>query len=212
MVDSTNFTDKTNFRGSTENLHIVERFTRLDADTILYEFTLDDPATWTRPWKGEYLMARIQGPIYEFACHEGNYGLANILLGRPSLRRARRAGCSPSRSSLRGRRTRRSGPASSPRDFGRPGPGPGGGILDRERVVDRVRVDAREPLVDVQRRRGDSEPRLVVEVGRVDDQRVAFPVAARVAVPLADALPTWRTRAVDRESAARVNHLGADTT
>ncbi len=81
VVDTTNFTDKTNFRGSTENLHVVERFTRLDRDTILYEFTLDDPATWARPWKGEYLMARIDGPIYEFACHEGNYGLANTLSG-----------------------------------------------------------------------------------------------------------------------------------
>jgi hypothetical protein len=79
VVDSTNFTDRTNFRGSSENLHVIERFTLLDKDTLLYQFTLEDPSTWARPWTGELLMARIDGPIYEFACHEGNYGLANTL-------------------------------------------------------------------------------------------------------------------------------------
>ena len=77
VVDTTNFTGRTNFRGSSENLHVVERFTRVDADTILYEFTVEDPSTWAKPWKGELPMARIPGQIYEFACHEGNYGLAN---------------------------------------------------------------------------------------------------------------------------------------
>jgi len=81
VVDTTNFTDKTNFRGSSENLHVVERFTRVDEDTILYEFTVDDPATWTRPWKAEQSMVKTKGPIFEFACHEGNYGLANNLSG-----------------------------------------------------------------------------------------------------------------------------------
>jgi hypothetical protein len=81
VVDTTNFTDKTNFRGSGENLHVVERFTRVDEDTILYEFTVDDPATWTRPWKAEQSMVKTKGPIFEFACHEGNYGLANNLSG-----------------------------------------------------------------------------------------------------------------------------------
>ena len=79
VVDTTNFTDRTNFRGSTENLHVIERFTRIDADTILYRFTVEDPATWSKPWTAELLMAKIPGPIYEFACHEGNYGLANTL-------------------------------------------------------------------------------------------------------------------------------------
>ncbi|MGD0436920.1 MAG: hypothetical protein ABSB86_10675 [Bryobacteraceae bacterium] len=79
VVDTTNFTDKTRFMGSTESLHVVERFTMLDADTILYRFTVDDPATWVRPWTAELPMTRIQGPLYEFACHEGNYGLANTL-------------------------------------------------------------------------------------------------------------------------------------
>lgn len=89
VVDTTNFTDKTNFRGSpqntrqdifaTESLHVVERFTPVDANTIRYEFTVEDPATWTRPWSGEMPMHRFEGPIYEYACHEGNYGLPNIL-------------------------------------------------------------------------------------------------------------------------------------
>ena len=79
VVDTTNFTDKTRFMGSTESLHVVERFTMLDADTILYRFTVEDPATWVRPWTAELPMTRIQGPLYEFACHEGNYGLANTL-------------------------------------------------------------------------------------------------------------------------------------
>jgi hypothetical protein len=81
VVDTTNFTDKTSFRGSGANLHLVERFTRLDADTLEYRFTVDDPSTWTRPWTVAYPMVRTEGPIYEYACHEGNYGLMNILSG-----------------------------------------------------------------------------------------------------------------------------------
>ncbi len=81
VVDTTNFTDKTAFRGSSENLHVVERFRRLDADTLLYQFTLEDPSTWTRPWSGELLMTKVDGPIFEYACHEGNYGMANNLSG-----------------------------------------------------------------------------------------------------------------------------------
>jgi len=81
VVDTTNFTDKTAFRGSSANLHVVERFRRVDADTILYQFTVDDPSTWTRPWSAEIPMTKIQGPIFEYACHEGNYGMANNLSG-----------------------------------------------------------------------------------------------------------------------------------
>ena len=81
VVDSTNFTDRTNFHGSGANLHLIERFTRLDADTLEYRFTVDDPATWTKPWTVAYPMIRTAGPIYEFACHEGNYGLRGILSG-----------------------------------------------------------------------------------------------------------------------------------
>jgi hypothetical protein len=81
VVDTTNFTDRTNFRGSGENLHLVERFTRVDAGTIDYRFTVEDPTTWTRPWTVAYPIVKTDGPIYEFACHEGNYGLRDILTG-----------------------------------------------------------------------------------------------------------------------------------
>jgi hypothetical protein len=81
VVDTTNFTDKTNFRGSRENLHVVERFTRVDENTIRYEFTVDDPTTWTKPWSAEMPLARDKGPIFEYACHEANYGFANNLRG-----------------------------------------------------------------------------------------------------------------------------------
>jgi hypothetical protein len=81
VVDTINFTDRTNFRGSGQNLHLVERFTRIDADTVEYRFTLDDPTTWTKPWTVAYPIVTSDGPIYEFACHEGNYGLRGILSG-----------------------------------------------------------------------------------------------------------------------------------
>jgi hypothetical protein len=81
VVDTTNFNGRTVFHGSGEDLHVVERFTRVDADSILYQFTVEDPSTWDRPWKGELLLTRIQGPIFEYACHEGNYGMANTLRG-----------------------------------------------------------------------------------------------------------------------------------
>jgi len=81
VVDTTNFSDKTSFRGSGANLHLVERFTRVDADTLEYRFTADDPTTWTRPWTVAFPMVRTEGPIYEYACHEGNYGLVGILSG-----------------------------------------------------------------------------------------------------------------------------------
>jgi hypothetical protein len=60
-------------------MRVVERFTLTDRDTIQYRFTVDDPSTWTRSWSGEAPMRRVPGPIYEYGCHEGNYGLANIL-------------------------------------------------------------------------------------------------------------------------------------
>ena len=89
VVDTTNFTDRTNFRGSPQNtrqdifatgsLHVVERFTPTGPATLRYEFTVDDPQTWTRSWSGEMPIRRFEGPVYEYGCHEGNYGLANIL-------------------------------------------------------------------------------------------------------------------------------------
>ena len=81
VVDTTNFTDKTAFRGSGENLHVVEKFTRTDADTVLYEFTVSDPSTWEKSWSAQVPMTKINSPIYEYACQEGNYGMPNILSG-----------------------------------------------------------------------------------------------------------------------------------
>ena len=88
-MDTTNFTDATPFRGppatarqdinSSRDLHVVERFTRTDASSILYQFTVEDSSTWTRPWSGEIVMRKWEGPIFEYACHEGNYGLGFIL-------------------------------------------------------------------------------------------------------------------------------------
>jgi len=81
VVDTTNFTDKTRFEGSTQNLHVIERFTRIDDHTLLYRFTVEDPATFSRPWTGEYSWPATDGLIYEYACHEGNYALGDILRG-----------------------------------------------------------------------------------------------------------------------------------
>ena len=88
VVDTTNFTDRTAFRGSSENLHVIERFRRIDQDTIVYRFTVEDPSTWEKPWTAELLFTKIPGPIYEFACHEGNYGLANTLSGARAQEKA----------------------------------------------------------------------------------------------------------------------------
>jgi hypothetical protein len=81
VVETTNFTDKTRFRGSTDQLHVVERFSRLDGKTLLYRFTVEDPATWTQPWTGEYPWPATDSQLFEYACHEGNYALGNILRG-----------------------------------------------------------------------------------------------------------------------------------
>jgi hypothetical protein len=72
VVDTVGFTDKTAFRGSDEHLHLIERFTRVDADTIEYRFTAEDPSSWTRPFTVMFPMKKTAGPIYEYACHEGN--------------------------------------------------------------------------------------------------------------------------------------------
>jgi hypothetical protein len=81
VIDTTNFTDKTRFRGSTENLHVTERLTRVDDKTLLYRFSVEDPDAWDRPWTGEYTWPATSKPIYEYACHEGNYALASVLRG-----------------------------------------------------------------------------------------------------------------------------------
>ena len=79
VVETTNFTEATQFRGSSSALKVTERFTMLDRDTIQYRFTVNDPTTWARPWSAEIPLLRTEDPIYEYACHEGNYGLPNIL-------------------------------------------------------------------------------------------------------------------------------------
>jgi hypothetical protein len=81
VVDVTNFTDRNPFRGSSDHLHVVERFVVINKDTIRYQFTVEDPKTWDKPWSAELDMPRVKGPIYEFACNEGNRGMANTLSG-----------------------------------------------------------------------------------------------------------------------------------
>jgi hypothetical protein len=81
VVETTNFTNRTAFQGSSEKMRLVERFTRVAEDQMVYQFTVEDPATWTRPWTAEVPWKKTIGPIFEHACHEGNYGLANILAG-----------------------------------------------------------------------------------------------------------------------------------
>ena len=88
VIDTTNFLRETSFRGSSADLHLVERLTRVDADTLVYEFRVEDPKTWTRPWAANMPMRKVPGPIYEYACHEGNYAMGNILSGARAQERA----------------------------------------------------------------------------------------------------------------------------
>jgi hypothetical protein len=81
VVETTNFTNKTQFRGASENLTVTERFTMTNPKTILYRFTVEDPSTWDRPWTGEYPWPATDEKVYEYACHEGNYALENVLRG-----------------------------------------------------------------------------------------------------------------------------------
>jgi hypothetical protein len=79
VIETTNFTDKTAFRGSSPNMRLVEKFKRVDADTLLYEFTVDDPAAFTKPWTVQVPSVRSEGAIFEYACHEGNYAMTGML-------------------------------------------------------------------------------------------------------------------------------------
>ena len=93
VVETTNFNGRNPFRGSGPALQVTERFTRVADDTIVYRFTVEDPETWDAPWTAEMPMKKTIGPIFEHACHEGNYGLTNILAGaREEERRAAEAG------------------------------------------------------------------------------------------------------------------------
>jgi hypothetical protein len=95
VVDTTNFNDAGGFYGDAggnfawdRNLHLVERFSLLDADTMLYQFDVDNPTAFTRPWKGELTLSRSTAPIYEYACHEGNHSLPNMLSGYRAMEKA----------------------------------------------------------------------------------------------------------------------------
>ena len=81
VIETTNFTDKTNFNGSRDGLHLVERIRRIDADNLDWQWTLTDSSVWTSEWTGSLPLTSTEGPIFEYACHEGNYGLYNILAG-----------------------------------------------------------------------------------------------------------------------------------
>ena len=93
VIDTINFTNRTNYYGSREHLHLVERFTRIEPDVITYEATIDDPTTFTQPWTIEVPLTKAdekRNQIYENACHEGNYALANILSGARASEKGRR--------------------------------------------------------------------------------------------------------------------------
>jgi hypothetical protein len=88
VVETTNFNDSPPLgRGATRDLKVIERFTRVAEDTIQYEFTVFDPNTWVEPWSGSYPIQKFDGPIYEYACQEGNYGMPNILSGARAAER-----------------------------------------------------------------------------------------------------------------------------
>jgi hypothetical protein len=92
VVDTTNFDPRTNFQGSRETLHLIERYTRLDDNTIDYQFTIDDPKTFSRPWTAVRPMRRVTDGIsvFEYACHEGNYAMFGILGGARAKESAKR--------------------------------------------------------------------------------------------------------------------------
>ena len=81
VVDTTNYKPRSFMSASTEKLHVTERFTRTGADVLQYEITIDDPGTWTKPWSLTIPLRHSSHPVLEYACHEGNVGLAGILAG-----------------------------------------------------------------------------------------------------------------------------------
>ena len=81
MVETTNFLRETSLTGSTADTQLVERFTRVDPDTVKYEFTVKDPIRYTRPWSVTMPLRKTEGQLFEYACHEGNYGLDGIMAG-----------------------------------------------------------------------------------------------------------------------------------
>ena len=88
VVETKNFLRETSFRNSSENLHLVERFRRMSDDVLLYSFTVTDPTTWTQPWSVELPMRSSDLPMFEYACHEGNYGMDGTLTGARAVEKA----------------------------------------------------------------------------------------------------------------------------
>lgn len=91
VVETTNFSDKNSFRGSSPNMKLTERFRRADANTLIYQFTVNDPETWEIPWTVEIPVTKSQGQLFEYACHEGNYGMAGALAGARTEEKAEQA-------------------------------------------------------------------------------------------------------------------------
>tara|TARA_B100000745_G_C20136913_1_gene389734 strand:+ start:287 stop:1276 length:990 start_codon:yes stop_codon:yes gene_type:complete len=85
VVETTNFARETNFSGSSKDTNLIERFTRLDSDTVMYEFTIEDPNNYTRPFTVAVPFRRTDGVLFEYACHEGNYGMTGIMAGARRL-------------------------------------------------------------------------------------------------------------------------------
>jgi hypothetical protein len=89
VVDTTNFSEKNPYRGvGSPQMKLTERFRRVDVDRLIYQFTIDDPATWERPWTAEIPVTKSGGQVYEYACHEGNYGMTGMLSGARAQERA----------------------------------------------------------------------------------------------------------------------------
>jgi hypothetical protein len=87
VIESAGFHPDTAWRGASENVHVTERLTRIDADTVEYAFTVSDPDTWAEPWGGVYPLTEMDNVLFEYACTEGNYGMANILSGQRAVER-----------------------------------------------------------------------------------------------------------------------------
>jgi len=88
VVETINFLRETSLTGSTADTHLIERFTRVDPETVMYEFRVEDPNSYTRPWSAMMPLRRIEERLYEYACHEGNYGLYNIMAGARAKEKA----------------------------------------------------------------------------------------------------------------------------
>ena len=91
VIDTTNFKRETSVAGTSANTHLIERFTRSGPNSLVYEFTIDDPAMWTKPWTAVVPMTKTEGPIYEYACHEANYAMSGILAGARAQEKAEAA-------------------------------------------------------------------------------------------------------------------------